>query len=127
VVIVVTDSRVLLDRKMMEARPNAPINIAVEMIAEDLTKTKYLSPLSTEAGSDAIEAAWPEIRKGVLELLEGNDATAGHLTFLVASGMGFDPGITNPARCTSHWTTNLRRPAGLWFTTRYADLFTALA
>lgn len=76
--------------------PAAPIEISVEMVAKDLVRRKYLSPLAVDANFPRLRTVWPDIQTGIFNILQRFNSTANHLTLIAISRLGFSSDFNNP-------------------------------
>lgn len=65
------------------------LDIEVEMIAEELTLTKYLSLVPAELLAQGLEKDWPSIKAKVFQILERYSGTKGHMTAISLFRLGF--------------------------------------
>ena len=65
------------------------LDIAVEMIEEELTLQKYISLVPAEILALVLEQDWPGIKHKVFQILEGHPATRGHTTAISLFRLGF--------------------------------------
>ncbi|KAK3294632.1 uncharacterized protein B0H64DRAFT_401167 [Chaetomium fimeti] len=81
----------LVDSKRLTSEKLRGVDIAVEMIAEELTLKKYLSLVPTEILARGLQRDWPYIQDRVSEILEDHNATKGCMNTLSLFRLGFSP------------------------------------
>ncbi|KAH6856407.1 hypothetical protein B0I37DRAFT_367311 [Chaetomium sp. MPI-CAGE-AT-0009] len=81
----------LVDSKRLTSGRLRGIDIAVEMIAEELTLKKYLSLVPTEILARGLKMDWPYIMCGVSQILESHNATRGYMNAISLIRLGFSP------------------------------------
>ncbi|KAK0721001.1 hypothetical protein B0H67DRAFT_682811 [Lasiosphaeris hirsuta] len=84
---VVESLKKYMDRRVTDTPGAVGLDIAVDMVAEELDLKKYLSLVHNEP---KLEADWPVIKAKVFETLEGDDSTKGHMTAISLFRLGFD-------------------------------------
>ena len=65
------------------------LQISVEMIAEELTLNKYISPVPTKELTDALRLDWPLIAEKALDILDAYPATKSRVTSIALFKLGF--------------------------------------
>jgi len=80
-----------VDAKRLEAQKLHHLDIAVEMIAEELARTKYLSLVPAQLLAQGLEKDWPVIKERVFQILQSHSATKGHTTSIGLFRLGFSP------------------------------------
>ncbi|GAB1312080.1 hypothetical protein MFIFM68171_02290 [Madurella fahalii] len=78
-----------VDSKRVENGNLGNIDIAVEMIAEEHSRPKYISPVSAELLARGMETDWALIKDKVANIMESYPATAGHVTSIQLFRLGF--------------------------------------
>jgi hypothetical protein len=81
----------LVDSKRFTREKLRDVDIAVEMIAEELTLEKYLWPVSAETLAKGLEKDWPNIKDRVFQIMESYSGTRGHTTAISLFNLGFSP------------------------------------
>ncbi|KAH6631482.1 hypothetical protein F5144DRAFT_612140 [Chaetomium tenue] len=85
----------LVNSKRLTREKLRDIDIAVEMIAEELTPKKYLGPVPAEILARGLEKDWPQIKDRVFQIMESQGGTRGHTTTIGLFQLGFSPIPTN--------------------------------
>ncbi|KAK3364727.1 hypothetical protein B0T24DRAFT_683361 [Lasiosphaeria ovina] len=78
-----------VDSTRLKKRNLDHLDIAVEIIAEELSLPKYLSPVAAELLSRGMETDWAHIKDKVVEITDSYPATAGHVTSIHLLRLGF--------------------------------------
>ncbi|KAK3353840.1 hypothetical protein B0T25DRAFT_221782 [Lasiosphaeria hispida] len=84
---VVESLKKYMDRRVTDTPGAEGLDFAVDMVAEELDRKKYLSLIRNEP---KLEADWPVIKAKVFETLEGDDSTKGHMNAISLFRLGFD-------------------------------------
>ncbi len=87
----------MADARRLKAPGLKHLDIAVEMIAEELTLPKYLSLVPADLLARGLERDWPVIRDKAFQILESHPATRNHTTTISLFRLGFsmDDGDNN--------------------------------
>jgi hypothetical protein len=88
---VVRKVKKLVDSKRLTSEKLGDVDIAVEMIAEELMLEKYLSIVPEEVLARGLERDWPSIRGRVTEILDSHSATKGCMNMMTLVRLGFSP------------------------------------
>lgn len=67
------------------------VDIAVEIVAEDLVLDKFIYPISALLMSRGMESDWPYIKERVARIMDSYPATKGHATSIHLFQLGFSP------------------------------------
>lgn len=87
---VVRKVKKLVDSKRLTSEKLGDIDIAVEMIAEELTLKKYMSAIPEEILAGGLERDCPGIKSRVIEILDSHSATKG-MGEITLCKLGFSP------------------------------------
>lgn len=104
------------------------VDIAVEMMAEELYFQKYLAPV---IGNEKLEQHWPQISRKVTSLLQSIPATRSHTTNTSLFHLGYSLAAdANPIRFIYRSATSAFKVAGRWclaeFRTSWTNRLTRL-
>jgi hypothetical protein len=80
-----------VDTKRLTSQRLSDFDIAVEMVAEDLTVKKYLSVVPSEILDRGLDRNWGVIRDKILDILESHPGTEGHVTTIDLFRLGSSP------------------------------------
>ncbi|KAK0715993.1 hypothetical protein B0H67DRAFT_554408 [Lasiosphaeris hirsuta] len=67
------------------------VDIAIEMIAEELTLDKFISPVTTQLVARGLDTDWAHIKDKVARIMESYPSTKGHATSISLFRLGFSP------------------------------------
>ncbi len=81
----------MADARRVKSAKLGNLDIAVEMIAEELTLQKYVSPVPADILALGLEQDWPAIKHKAFQILESHPATRGHTTAISLFRLGFSP------------------------------------
>ncbi|KAK4239788.1 hypothetical protein C8A03DRAFT_13838 [Achaetomium macrosporum] len=93
----VKEAKRFVDAKTRASKELQHLDIAVEMIAEELTRLKYVSHIPAEEWTPSLPADWERIKDKVPEILNSHPATRGTTTSISLFKFGFSrDGARNP-------------------------------
>ncbi|KAK3364745.1 hypothetical protein B0T24DRAFT_638557 [Lasiosphaeria ovina] len=78
-----------VDLKRLQNGNLSNIDIAVEIIAEEHSRSKYISPISAELLARGRDKDWARIKDKVADIMDSYPATAGHVTSIQLFRLGF--------------------------------------
>ncbi|KAK3360822.1 hypothetical protein B0T24DRAFT_643583, partial [Lasiosphaeria ovina] len=78
-----------VDLKRLQNGNLSNIDIAVEIIAEEHKRPKYISPISAELLARGMDKDWARIKDKVADIMDSYPATAGHVTSIQLFRLGF--------------------------------------
>ncbi|KAK4234410.1 hypothetical protein C8A03DRAFT_37827 [Achaetomium macrosporum] len=85
----VTRVKKFVDSKRLASKRLAQLDIAVEMIAEELTLPKYMSPVPAQLLARGLDTDWAHIKDKVARIMESHPGTKGHTTAICLFKLGF--------------------------------------
>ncbi|KAK3345842.1 hypothetical protein B0T25DRAFT_611784 [Lasiosphaeria hispida] len=78
-----------IDSKRLASKNLSQLDIAVEMIAEELTLAKYMSPVPAHLVAQGLDTDWAHIKDKVAQIMDSYPGTKGHTTAINLFRLGF--------------------------------------